>query len=366
MAMDANDANKDGWHHHWKAVLSLYKRRKRLYTGLSEARMAATAEHLMLGHLAGLRHGWSYLEPNPAKPAELFAQLLVGLCATDPDAHTQTVEQLETLLDGQDLQEDPDLQEAAETALRLAMPITEDQSDTGALFDRLQPLAATHTWLVDIPWPSRDTASEAGLSGNEQANDITSLLTTHQAPSLTDRMIDTPASAMMFGLAGRLGDDAALDRLQAMENDKPEWVFPAYWLASTRPACERVLSALSDPRLAPVAAPVWQVMSGQVLDQQPALGVAGKKKKSGPLLPDPEPAAQWWDQHSSQNGPWLEGEPVTAEHLNSYLTRYCGQATLPVWWLWQFENRTVQPNLVNSWHRQRVALLRREATHGTG
>ncbi|GGX38626.1 hypothetical protein [Saccharospirillum salsuginis] len=366
MAMDANDANKDGWHHHWKAIIALYKRRKRLYSGLSEARTAATAEHLLLGHLAGLRHCWSYLEPNPAKPPEAFAQLLSGLCSADPEARTQTLEQLEALLEGPDLQEDSDLQEAVETALRLAMPIKESPSDSGTLFDLIQSYTATHSWLSDIPWPSYETASEAGQSGVAQPDDFVSLLTAHQVPSLKDRMIDTPNSAMVFGLASRLGDESALDRLLALENEKPEWVLPAYWLASTRPALERLLSALSDPRLAPIAAPVWQVMSGQALDQEPALGVAGKKKKTGPLLPNPEPAAQWWDQHSSQNGPWLDGKPVTAEHIESYLTRFCGNATLPVWWLWQFEKHKVLPNMVHSWHRQRVAVLRREATHGTG
>ena len=358
----AMDATAGGWHHHWKAVISLYKRRKRLYSNLSEARTAATAEHLLLGHLAGLRHCGPYLDANHAKPAEVFAQLLSCLCSDDPDSESKALEQLAALLDSPDLQDDPDLRQAVETALQLAIPIRGDHTDGNALFDLIAPFSDAHPWLSDLPWAMPGT----GLSVGEQTDAIGRLLADRQALPLQDWEVDTPGSVMALGLAARLGDATALNTLLALENEKPEWVLPAYWLASTRPALERLFSSLSVPHLAPVASHVWQVMSGQVLDQQPAVGLAGQKKKAGPLLPDPAPAAQWWEQHSSQTGPWLDGEPVTAERIQTYLTQYCGDATRPVWWLWQFEHRKVMPNLVGSWHRHRIARLHTGASNGSG
>lgn len=356
MAKDA----KSGWGHHWVNALRLYKRRNRLYSRLSEARAAATAEHLLLGHLACLSHHWHALEANPAKPAEIFTQLWACLCSGNPDAHAKAHDQLAALLDSLSGQDAPELWEAIETAFNLAPPLKSAGADWSTIYELIEQFPA-----------ARSRALETGfLPCDDEAVAATKLLVEeHQAqPLLESGGFESDGSwnaIMALGLAAKLGDTTALARLVSLESHHPEQVVAAYWLASTQPALERLLDALSVPHLASNASQVWRQMTGQKLDLNPTLGLAGQNKKSGPLMPDQEPALRWWQEHRGETGPWLDGQPVTVHGLQSWLTQYCGSVTQPVWWLLQFEQRRTMPNLVLSWHRYRVAQLRKESPNGT-
>lgn len=364
----AKEANR-GWQHHWVAAASLYKRRNRLYSQLSAARAAATAEHLLAGHLVGLGHCWHVLEANPAKPAEVFALLTACLCSNNPQAHTKAHDQMAALFDSLSSQDDPELWRAIETALTLAAPLGSSGANGSAINELIEQFPAARSRMIESGFlPSDD----------EEAAAIRLLVEDHQTQPFFkgDRFNDDGFKGnesvsegsrhcfMALGLAARLDDSTALGKLVSLEDQYPDRVLPAYWLASTQPALERLLSALSTPHLASEASQVWQVMTGQTLNQQPAVGMAGQKKKSGPLMPELEPALQWWEQHRGKTGPWLDGKPADLSSLQAYITQYCGLATLPVWWLLQFEQKKAMPDLVMNWHRYRVTQLKKGLLHG--
>lgn len=350
-----------GWDHHWKAIISLYKRRKMLYSGLSEARAVATAEHLMLGHLIGLGSWWRQLEADISKPGEVFAQLLCCLSTDNEEAHAKALELLASLFDKLSTEDDPDLRHAVETALRLAMPLNPNHPSRAALSELSQRFPAIQSWSPDFLGESRGeeglTSSTDSAKREEPQDSLRAMLEDHRVEPVHEREPSTRHVVMALGLAAKLGDLDAMTRLIALEDQYPEWVLPAYWLASTKPALERLYNALSVPYLAATASLVWQLMTGQKLDRQPALGVVGQKKKSGPFMPGLESAEQWWLQNANETGPWLDGKPVTVETLRNYLIHQCGGVTLPVWWLLQFEQRSATPDLVESWHRLRIERL---------
>lgn len=354
----AKEANR-GWQHHWVAAASLYKRRNRLYSQLSEARAAATAEHLLTGHLVGLGHCWHLLEANAAKPAEVFALLTACLCSDNPQAHTKAHDQMAALFDNLSRQDDPELWRAIETALTLAAPFGSSGANGSATNGLIEQFPAARSRMIESGFLPPD---------DEEAAAIRLLLEDHQTQPLVngDRFkgSESEGSFMALGLAAKLEDSTALDRLVSLEDQHPDRVLPAYWLASTQPALERLLGALSIPHLALAASQVWQVMTGQTLNQQPAVGMAGQQKKSGPLMPDLEPALQWWEQNRVKTGPWLDGKPANLSRLQAYLTQYCGIATLPVWWLLQFEQKKAMPDLVMTWHRYRVSQFKKGLPHG--
>ena len=345
---------KVGWQHHWVAANSLYKRRNRLYSQLSEARLAATAEHLLIVHLVGLSHCWHVLEANPAKPAEVFTLLLACLWSEDPNAHAKACDQMAAWFDSLSSQDDPELWRAIEAAFILSTPSENAGVDMGPISELIEQFPIV-----------RSRAIEGGFlpSDNEKSASLKLLVEDHQVDSFLkgDGLQDGDHRnyCLALGLAAKTGDPTALEKLVSLESQYPDQVLPAYWLAATQPALEYLINALSVPHLAPTASQVWQVMTGQALQQIPAVGVAGKNKKAGPLMPDIEPAMYWWEQHRAESGPWLDGKPVDLKGLKAYLTQYCGQATQAVWWLLQYEQRRAMPDLTKNWHRYRVAQLQR-------
>lgn len=362
----------NGWVRHWDAVAKLYKRRARCYAGLVPSPQIARMEHQLQAYLSSLRLHWDAAEPDLTKPEEVFAGLLCCLCNEGPEALTKAWTHLETLLQQQAEQEDTERWQALATALHLALPLKPATTDWSGLFEVGGQYPQSMSRLATLPWQPReldlllqipDVAPpywiEPPRSEDGAVAAIRSVLLEHNPGPLLARQTTevTEPVVLAYGLAANLGSGPALDWLTEQESRHPAWVMRAYGLAGTPEAIERLLVALSVPHLAAHAATPWQLMTGQTLDWEPAIGPAGGGKKAGPKMPDDESAQRWWRQHSQESGAWVEGKAVTVEGITQALRLTCGAATQPLWWLWQFQQRRALPDLVGGWHSERLRNL---------
>jgi len=340
------------WHEHWDGVLALHRQRIRLYSGLGKAKQAVLLEHQLRTRLAALIPNGPLLSPDWNDPDQVFAALLVYLLSRDPASLEPARAGLAELEHSAADPEATDLRRALSYVQCLVPDPVATDDDRATLLARVTEISG-----VEAP------AGDPAVTGDQTAlseKAVHTLLIDHDATELLSQTPDNPEQGyvLALGLAARQGELQAFDQLVALESTVPEWVMAAYVLAGSPMAVERLIAALQTPHLAAHAAQPWELLSGGCLTWRRAMGVAGKRKTAGPKMPVIEPVLNWWDEHGTEDRPCLMGRPTDNSGIHYVLRFRCGEATRPIWWLWQWQHRTTQaPPSILGWHTDRLRYL---------
>lgn len=359
--------NPTTWEHHWKNLSSIGRKQSDALPTLQDARRIAIQDHRTRLHLAAVQKDWEQL-PLDLKPkgspfiGPVFATLLPCLANEQPDAVTRAanlVDRWLTQLPGLKPEQQSSEWRCMAYAIHLAVTLKPEASDWSPLVEVLRHHPDRHDWWRQLPWRAADVSTtleplslaapywlDVAHPADSEAYALRALLVNHDPEPLLrhEPAVLTRNLMLAHGLAAAQGAPEAERRLQHWETLDPIGMLGAYSLAGTPAAMEKLLQALESGTspLKTLAQGLWQTISGLPLVKNRL---------------NPDTVRQWWRQQDPNNGPWLSGEPLAPESIQTFLRQLGGEPTRPAWWLWQWQHQVAAPNLICGWHNERLRWL---------